>query len=49
VYDELSLSQIALDLGYSSTAHLSNQFKKLTGLTPFTIQATGTAKPEVIR
>lgn len=34
VYDELSLSQIAFDLGYSSTPHLSNQFKKLTGLTP---------------
>jgi AraC family transcriptional regulator len=33
VYDELSVSQIALDLGYSSTAHLSNQFKKLTGFT----------------
>jgi AraC-like DNA-binding protein len=34
MYDEQSLSQIALELGYSSTAHLSNQFKKLTGLTP---------------
>lgn len=33
MYNELSLSQIALDLGYSSTAHLSNQFKKLTGFT----------------
>jgi AraC family transcriptional regulator len=34
VYDELSLSQIAFHLGYSSVQHLSNQFKKLTGLTP---------------
>lgn len=34
VYDELSLSQIAHDLGYSSVQHLSNQFKKITGLTP---------------
>lgn len=34
VYDELSLSQIAFDMGYSSTAHLSNQFKRVTGLTP---------------
>lgn len=34
LYDELSLSQIAFDLGYSSVAHLSNQFKKVTGLTP---------------
>ena len=33
-YDELSLSQIADRLGYSSVAYLSNQFKKLTGLTP---------------
>lgn len=32
-YDELSLSQIAFQLGYSSTSHLSSQFKKLTGLT----------------
>lgn len=34
VYGELTLSQIASDLGYSSVAHLSNQFKKVTGLTP---------------
>jgi AraC-like DNA-binding protein len=34
VYDELSLTQIAFDLGYSSVAHLSSQFKKVTGLTP---------------
>ena len=34
VYDELSLSEIAIVMGYSSVAHLSNQFKKVTGLTP---------------
>nr|WP_173851010.1 AraC family transcriptional regulator [Flavobacterium sp. 28A] len=34
VYDELSLSQIALQLNYSNVAHLSNQFKKVTGMTP---------------
>lgn len=34
VYDELSLSEIADQLGYSSVAYLSNQFKKITGLTP---------------
>jgi AraC-like DNA-binding protein len=34
VYDELSLSEIAHELGYSSVQHLSNQFKKVTGLTP---------------
>jgi AraC-like DNA-binding protein len=33
-YDELSLSEIAFQLNYSSVAHLSNQFKKITGLTP---------------
>ncbi len=34
VYDELSLSQIADQLGYSSVQHLSGQFKKVTDLTP---------------
>lgn len=34
VYDELNLSEIAFKLNYSSTAYLSNQFKKVTGSTP---------------
>jgi len=34
VYDELSLNEIADKMSYSSVAHLSNQFKKVTGLTP---------------
>jgi AraC-like DNA-binding protein len=34
VYDELNLSEIAYKMNYSSVAHLSNQFKKITGLTP---------------
>ena len=34
VYDEISLTEIAWKLHYSSVAHLSNQFKKMTGLTP---------------
>ena len=34
IYDELSLTEIAYKLQYSSVAHLSNQFKKITGLTP---------------
>ena len=34
VYDELNLTEIAWKLHYSSVAHLSNQFKKMTGLTP---------------
>ncbi|WP_317130352.1 helix-turn-helix domain-containing protein [Antarcticibacterium arcticum] len=33
-YDQLSISEIAMDLGYSSAAYLSTQFKKSTGLTP---------------
>jgi AraC family transcriptional regulator len=34
VYNELTLSEIAYNFGYSSVQHLSNQFKKITGLTP---------------
>ena len=33
-YDELSLKEIAYKLGYSNQAHVSSQFKKMTGLTP---------------
>ena len=33
-YDELTLSEIAHKMGYSSVAHLSGQFKKVTGFTP---------------
>jgi len=34
VYDEKTLSEIAHEMGYSSVAHLSGQFKKITGFTP---------------
>lgn len=34
IYDELSLSQIAYALNYSTVSHLSNQFKKVTGFSP---------------
>jgi len=34
VYDELNITEIAWRMDYSSVAHLSNQFKKITGLTP---------------
>lgn len=34
MYNELSLSEIAFKLNYSSTAHLSAQFKAITGMTP---------------
>jgi AraC family transcriptional regulator len=46
-YDELTLSQIAVRLGYSSVAHLSAQFKKVTGLTPSELKRA--RDPEQIR
>ncbi len=47
VYDELNLSEIADQLGYSSVAHLSAQFKKVTGFTPsiFKKEHQNTRKP----
>lgn len=39
VYDELPLAQIAWQTGYSSTAHLSAQFRKVTGMTPTAFKA----------
>ena len=39
-YDELSLGEISLKLGYSSIAHLSAQFKKVTGQTPSLFKKT---------
>lgn len=44
VYDESTLSQIANNLGYSSVAHLSAQFKKVTGLTPGHFKQIGNNK-----
>lgn len=40
-YKERNLSEIAYQLGYSSVAHLSAQFKKVTGLTPSQFKAQG--------
>ena len=34
IYDQLNITEIAWQMGYSSSAHLSSQFKKITGLTP---------------
>ena len=48
IYDELSISQIAFHLGYSSTQHLSGQFKKLTGMTPTEFKALGTGHRRAI-
>ncbi|MEO6667889.1 MAG: AraC family transcriptional regulator [Ferruginibacter sp.] len=44
VYGQMTLSQIAFDLEYSSTAHLSAQFKKVTGLTPSFFKELRTVK-----
>lgn len=41
LYDELNLTEIAHRLHYSSVAHLSNQFKKVTGLTPSFFKKVG--------
>ena len=41
IYNELSLSQAAFNLGYSSPQHLSSQFKKLTGMTPTQFKSLG--------
>ena len=40
-YDEMSLSEIAFQLNYSSVAHLSGQFKRVTGLTPSQFKQKG--------
>lgn len=44
VYDELSLSEIADQMGYSSVAYLSTQFKKVVGLTPSHFKSIKTSK-----
>jgi AraC family transcriptional regulator len=44
VYDQLNLSEIAFELDYSSVAHLSAQFKKVTGLTPSHFKSVGEHK-----
>ncbi len=44
VYNQLTLSEIAYELDYSSVAHLSSQFKKVTGLTPSYFKTLGNNK-----
>ncbi|MGB3151080.1 MAG: helix-turn-helix domain-containing protein [Maribacter sp.] len=48
VYDEKTLSEIAFEMGYSSVAHLSGQFKKVTGFTPSYFKKLGTQKRKSI-
>jgi AraC-like DNA-binding protein len=44
VYDQLSLTEISYQTGFSSVHHLSAQFKKVTGLTPSHFKKIGAAK-----
>ncbi|MBN8836148.1 MAG: helix-turn-helix transcriptional regulator [Sphingobacteriia bacterium] len=41
IYGEMNTSEISYQLGYSSVAHLSSQFKKITGLTPSEFKKIG--------
>ncbi|MDP1726068.1 MAG: AraC family transcriptional regulator [Bacteroidota bacterium] len=46
LYDELNLTEISYKLHYSSVAHLSNQFKKVTGLSPSYFKNLGQKRKE---
>ena len=48
VYNEMTLATIAFEMDYSSVAHLSNQFKQLTGLTPSHFKQLGSVKRKLI-
>jgi len=48
VYNEMTLSQIAFEMDYSSVAHLSSQFKKITGLTPSHFKTIGSMKRKLL-
>jgi len=48
IYGQMTLSEIAYELDYSSTAHLSAQFKKTTGLTPSYFKEVGIAKRKAL-
>lgn len=47
-YGELNLNEIAYQMGYSSSAHLSTQFKSVTGLTPTGFKARGKKRQKSI-
>lgn len=48
VYNEMTLSEIAFEMEYSSVAHLSNQFKKITGLTPSHFKKIGSTRRKML-
>jgi len=49
IYNELNLTEIAWKMNYSSVAHLSHQFKKITGLTPSFFKALKIKKKNTIK
>lgn len=48
VYNEMSLTEISYNMEYSSVAHLSSQFKKITGLTPSHFKKVGSMKRKLL-
>ncbi len=48
LYNELSLSQIADKMHYCNAAHLSNQFKKVCGLTPSHFKRLGSKRRSML-
>jgi AraC-like DNA-binding protein len=48
LYEDLNLTEISYKMNYSSVAHLSNQFKKVTGLTPSFFKKLKTQKREAL-
>lgn len=48
VYHEMTLSEIAFEMDYSSVAHLSTQFKKVTGLTPSHFKQVGSDRRKLL-
>jgi len=48
VYNEMTLSAIAFEMDYSSVAHLSNQFKQITGLTSSHFKKVGSEKRKLL-
>lgn len=48
IYNEQSLTQIAFNLGYSSTQHLSAQFRRVTGMTPSQFKKAGASRRKPI-
>ena len=48
VYNEMTLSEISFEMEYSSVAHLSAQFKKITGLTPSHFKEVGSHKRKLL-